>query len=749
MRTHARQTSSLAETKTTMGFSSNNVHVDFRAVVSPLEGQPMGHVVSTNPEVTIQSVNVRQDNLTRRCQWSRDRTGAIHILLDEPVAAEYSIYIQGDWWIPDVSPAGRQITLSPFRLTDSTTVSDDLTLVRDSSILVDLVAHPNLQVVSRDGPLGNDDSISQSMATPYTIANLLGDGASDESVTVRLGVNEPAVRGAMLTSLRQSEGRWWADVDYVVTFRHGVPDEFVFDIAPDWGESLEASLPLRANESAATTIVDLPDGRRRLIVRPNLRRNAEGLYLRLVAPVMGLQNVAAPSIYPISHGQTKRFLRLPTSLQGKSVGWETRLATRVGQLPDDLAATVKPLARESERTPQAVQYWELRDVDASATLRRLETSTTKPIVLCSEAELTLTNPTNRGSVNCFIDPVGNTQATVSVPAGVSLVAALVNDAYVRLRPAGRGRFEIPLVPHRITQQVQLIYVSGRVADNRIAHINIEIPEIDSATPYPTLWTIHARDQIHVAGGTTVKQLSLAEARQMQLRFALAAIDQRVERFADYSQPEIRAWFTGWNHKIRRLQELSTASNTVAVGDVTVMALGFLQVDAMLDAVSERLGIRPDVVGGHRVRVPSSDSIERSEHSQPPLAQDGDQVRHYVTSLNGPSLTIVLSPSGRPVWPEWPEWVLRLVLPLLFAAAVQGMIATPSLRGLVTRWSHAVPIILGFLWILYLRFPLVGIALIACGMLLSRTAGRLDPSRKSDSPLTGESTEIRAQEGRRT
>ncbi len=679
LKTFPRRSISVAETSARIVYSATTASIDFEARIAPLEGQHFLHQLAAPPAVEIQSLEVEEEGVRQPISWTRDDTGMIHIMLDSAVGGKHQIHLKGS--LP-LSNWGRN-EVPMITVSNGQIWSHEITIWRDSTVSVELLVEESLQPLS----LSEEGTEEQGL---YLVAALLSDGESRPQAIVNLQPNQPNVQGQLATIMRNTAGRWWADVDWSLTFTGGVPDEFVLESTPDWGEALEIRPPVEAR------MEELRDGRRQIIVRPDLDRTAGEFHLMMSGPLTPAAQVASPSLRLRGHPNVARLLVLPKQVQGHSLNWEVQHATRLEDVSEQFTGP-RIFHRDAD-------CYLLEQADAGGMLPILKSTVRPARLLFADVRLDATDRLTIGDVRLLVHPRGSRFAELRIPPGCTIVATLVDERLAETSSIDDELLRVSLGPSQLPQQIRLLWrLDSQAVKSQRATRTLSVPTLASSDASENLWSLSRGQTVTAADPTNLRTLSHDEALRLRLGVYEATLGEAGDALSNYSTEELAAWFARWAKTILALAfECDAAANDAThEHELTMRVAGSLRRDAM------RLGLSETDVPA-LLDLDLSETLEVSEIS-------GATPDHttYASSTESSRELRVIADEAQPARRAKQRSVFAMLL--LIGVAACCVTATPAIRSQLTRWLHLVPITIGFLWIVLLRIPTLGWLLILVGL----------------------------------
>ncbi len=564
LRTFPRRSISLAETSSRIVYSAAAADIHFEARIAPLEGQHFLHQLAAPPELVIHSLEVEEEDVRQPVSWTRDDSGMIHIMLEAAVGGAHQIHLhaslpRGEWGetdVPIVTVGNGQIA------------SHEITILRDSTVSVELLVEESLQPLLLDGN-------GSAEAGLYLVASLLSDGEARPQAIVDVQPNHPDVRGQLVTTMRNTAGRWWADVDWSLAFTGGVPDEFVMESTADWGDTLHIEPPVD------NRVEDLPDGRRQIVVQPRLDRATRDFRLRMSAPLTLSSQVVSPRLRLLDHPHVERLLVLPRHTQGNPLAWELTAATRMSDVPESL--------QKIAASVDDAEWYVLQQANAAASLPTQRSTVQPAKLLLADIRLDATDKLTIGDVRLLIHPRGSSFAQLHIPAGCQVVATLVDDRLAETSPLHDGSLRVCLGPSQLPQEIRVLCrLDGRATHTQRLTRTIEVPSLASNDVPTNLWSLARGPAITAAEPKSVQSLSAHDATLLRLNTYQTAIGEAGEALTNYSTDEIETWFSGWASRILALAFVcdTDGDNPTNDHDLTIRVAGGLRKDALRLGVDE-------------------------------------------------------------------------------------------------------------------------------------------------------------------
>lgn len=674
IKTYPRGSRANADSQTIVTYDHEQTSLRYVANVSTIEGLQFQHRLSAPKKMQVTDIAVEVAGNTVPIHWTQAKDGELRVFIYNPTSGAHRLIVQGTITRPtDADPTA---PLPVIHLQDCILNELETQIRRRTTARVTIVDSPALQR-SPEGPSANEreDGI--------LVSTLLGDGTAPLTAAVKVIDNRPTINSRLFTTLKQENGIWWSEIKYKCEFQDGTPDQFRFRIPEGWGESME-TIP-----ATEWDLIPSAAGELQLVVFPEIPDGATSWQFIMRSPLESNQRPTMPLLFPIGNSETLRWLNVPHRIDGQRVAWDLR-----GSKPVKAPAAIR--ARKNTRT------YRLVNDRASGELRRIESPSENPLVLAEQISIQIADNGCFGTATWDVDPGGTRTATIIVPRECTLVAVTVDDALAKFVPIiddeePLRQFQIELGGMRLSQEVEAVFTSTKTTSPLVA------PHLTSDKPHERVWQVSsdslARPLLFSSGS---RRMTPDAFFKFALNSKMRAINSPNQDTSDYSTAELTAWFRRWQKAVYDVSKVAEddGSPRTNVNDIqqqlqtATYRLGISEEVAQLNAADTRTSRLPAKTLRARVEV-----RKRATEKRAFLRTAGDEVRFAKPRLGAH----VLSRFG-----------FTLVL-ILLSAAMLRVIALPSWRGVALRWIHGLLALVGFFWIVCLKWPIVGVVLISAAV----------------------------------
>ena len=496
--------------------------------------------------------------------------------------------------------------------------------------------------------------------SPRVVSTLQTNAEAPASLSVSVVDYRPVVTGRMVTALRFAQGRWWADADVDLSFPLGVPDQLTLELDDVWG--IPEFDGFSGWEARWTE-----ENRRQLELWPPVHTSERRVRGRLTAPVASSSVVETPKMRVRHHPDVDRYVVVPTEIAGRRLDWRQD-RTRVTTLPD--------VPNDADQ-----QVFRLTDAASALRLPTRRRVANPPVVLFSESRWWLDEAGAVGDVRLVVNPRGSRESHFRVPETCQLKRILVEGRTAMTSWEAEG-LRVSWGPSHLPQSLRMLVRIPREESSE--RISLTFPTMDGI-PTAHQWSVASREPLRVEAVGTSENLpaSVAATRRKQ-RYVAAW--EHADVVTECDEGELRAWIGARAGELWQLD----ADDAIAPKNAAT-------IERLLRKFSlENQQATPD--------AQSNAATRRSpETSTLPF-----QI-HLTTSVPALPLTLHRAASSSPARRNRWAALLALACGLLLALSTTAQLSWKCLR-------FVLPAVLGLVWILYLRFPLLGAFWIGLSML---------------------------------
>jgi hypothetical protein len=494
--------------------------------------------------------------------------------------------------------------------------------------------------------------------------------------------NRPKTFCRSLVALRRAGGKWNVEAALRTEVADGELDELWLDISDRLVE------PFQLDPPADYAVQTVPgQARRRLVIRPARPLSGQTTFvLRAPLATPTGEPVAVADVVPLEMDDLEHYLVVPVQAEGQRFVWQPS-GVQGASLPDE--PSLPPVGDEAV-------VWRVVAPRYAVSLRLSESLAAVPAqVHLADIHLAWdASGACRGLAAFDLEPAGLSSCLLELPAPYRLVQARVGGLPATLIALDSDRWRLALGPAQLPQRVEVLF-DGRLELHDAARRTLAAPRLAGVSVERTLWTLYPPPG---EGLHHVPSENITAASQQLSRYEAAS--RMLERGADVvveqSRQDIERWYLPWARRLAVLRESLLAASRglpLAPSDLERMeAVARQQQD-----VEQRLkvahlpGLAPTSPGAR----------ELWELVQPGRAS---VVRRTFTGAGAGKIDLEIEPP--PSSPRNLRWLAAVAFALaaviLFALAWRG-----RLGDWLLRWPHAVGVLAGLAWWLWLTPSALG------------------------------------------
>jgi len=507
------------------------IQVQFEAEIDTTSSVTFEHRLVAPPELVVDEISVLEDGVERASRWSQLDTGELIVFLSGPATGKQSLELRG--WLPVAkSPS---VVLPRIAVEAAATSDDRITLLRDSSVGVEVQDAKGLEPIARDDRVSTKD---------YPVGSWRVIDASPAARMV-IQPNEPRVDLLQLTTMRREATGWTAEVELIYTVAEGALDTLRFEVPRSW------SGPFTLSPALDREVLDIPQQDQQLLVVRPRSPVEDTLRLKISGPLNLTtgQLVNWSGAKPLVRGNVERYIRLPRAWGQQQIAWDTE-GLRPAELPE--VFTLAPAGEQFEThrvvsMPMSVRLQLLQGRAATAQVR-----------LADHAIVWMGEDRWIGRSRFDVAPSGLDGLTLQVPADCQVIQLKVEGFAQTPLPTSDNRLRVPLLGDQ-PQQLELVYSAP--ADALKSSLGaIEVPAIDGVPVVNTTWTLTTTADdcfVRPLEGRVVDDYRLAILRlQTTLAMIEETTDDPLAREAgerDLVYWQRRAWTERWHAELHRIQ----------------------------------------------------------------------------------------------------------------------------------------------------------------------------------------------------
>jgi len=470
----ARQTLSISadESQAQLRFEAQLSAADERSTAA---GFTCRHRLRVPPELHVESVSLLQDGIERVSRFSRESSGELTVFLASPVVGSQHLTLNA--WLP-IKQLGR-MRLPRIELLSAERRETTIVIYRQPAVHVTLDELHSLTAAPLPPaplPLGvSEASIAGRPVAAFTAQT------DDYGATLVISQNRPRVHSTVISSVSQESASWQGRIEYRCVVTDGSLDTIRLKLPAEW------TGPFEMSAGAGIATMETQDDERRLIVRP--KAAIEGEY-RFTArgPLRSSfsERFTFPTLITGPQEESAAFVLLPVNVRNQHVAWQV-LGLRPERMPDDVAPSALVQAHENYR---------LLEPTASARLLRRGATGGETRIVHSDVQVAWSdNALLRGVARFEVEPVGQTECALRLPADAKVLELRVAGLVVTALPAAEG-WRVPLDGSAATQTVEVVFSGSQVKQTLTGEVELTAPWLVGPKTERTTWTVFAP---HAAG----------------------------------------------------------------------------------------------------------------------------------------------------------------------------------------------------------------------------------------------------------
>lgn len=672
--TRPREPQTIVEQTLALSFAKEHTDLDYHAELLTSGGSHFQLQLTAPPKFTIDRLSLLEDDVERAARWSQEddgRSTRITVFLSGPVAGRQALSLSG------------RVQSSPRRSTVLPWIAIERAQVRTA--ILHLYRQPAVRLKPLHGPGLVDWQEPPAEARPPQWGRLLQslrvEGGQPPKTALNVNLNQPKVNVEQVTWLYRGAESWNAQIECRLVVSGGVLDELRFD-APD-----ALAGPYQVSPPATVTVIDTPDDRRQLIVRPAAALDGE-VHLRLGSSVTiaAGERVVVPRVTIIDLKDVKRFVALAKEVQGQVVAWETQ-----GFSPSTLPEGLVPPA---EAGPSLI--YEVTDEPSQAVMRTPEHAGGVARVHLADVHVAWqSDGSYRGAVAFDLEPGRLSECPLWMPQGACLLQVTVADVPVSPLSDGADAWRIPLGAARLPQRVEVTYAGTLPPGVSAARRRFDAPMPGNLPVLQTLWTVAGPESFE-AGVLEGGETSPAWSGELARLKSAATMLQLSAAFGDDDPRKSSRSYLPWARRLSAAQrgverELPPAARTAPMRAAAVEAQTIAQEQRQL---AERLGTT-DLLA----RAAAEATVADKPYELAVCGLHREQtVARYAFPEGVGSLTLECRRVEHGGLAQ--RWLLAIGLAVAVLLAVIG-VRRPRFRWWLKKWPASVGVGLGLAWWLWL------------------------------------------------
>ena len=652
----------------------------YRADIEVSSGYVFQHWFDVPTGFEMDRASVRFEGKQRDLRWSRAPSGRLTVFLEGPELGSHQIEVRGS--LPTQTSAN--IPLPSIRLEQAQLAQNRFIVARREGVFARLENHGELQSVE----------FPDNIELPKNSRLVEVVDAAEAEVESRLAVqaSTPLVRGTQVVSLVHNSDAWVAELACSLEVQDGNLDVLRFDTPVEWSEELEI------DEGFEYELIPLPgQNRQRLMVRlPDDVEQPVRFRIRGPLTILAGDRVRAPRIELLDVPELQQFVVVPTHIQAQPIAWNTLWLRRLS-LPEGISGWLRsPQRTASYQVFGSPFQAELRSVQQVEGVRRVQLADHRVSWGC--------DGTTCGVASFYLHPAGEATCQLTLPVDHQLVHATVDGLVAVRKQAGERNWSLMLGPEQLPQRVEVVY-TGHVNGNPPRRF--EGPIIDGWPVQRTLWTVRGPQTSASWAGRIPGASTRLDLEMSRLLATTRMVDLASSVIAETSPDEIENWYYPWALRLATLRGRINRWNVSAKASGHADAARLAAIDRDQALTAGNLGVQEAhqrAWSTSRTAVDSGDLwmlVGASDQASIHASIDGDRLTFRPGYGAGPSIGFVM------------RGVLALVIlgGTLFVYRSGAPVATVAIET-AQRWPHAIGVVFGLAWGMWLSPSLAGWIIVA-------------------------------------
>ncbi len=697
-----------------------HVHIGFEAKINQTSGSWLSHRLWLPEYFLVESISVtRQINEeTIPVRWSRVNRSQIVLFAGQPLDGAHTLEVHG---FVEASREG-ELTLPAISLVGTERDELHVDLTREADVLVSWEKN---QQASQDSLLATQRRTDTKIPAGKWSWRLSGAKAIE---TLFLEKNDQQFSADTLTTISQGTNGWKASLHATIHVQKGVLSQVTLSV-PSGFRQPQLLKPEGLHQQGK--VRETASGRQItfLLLEPVKARKSFELEIAGELDLPANQQLEVPHLQLMGSIHGKRYLLLPTNIQGRSVAWEwgdlkpTSLPNSLTQMVESQENTRLLLVKSNQFFAREQSYQgplrnaKLRYALISGTLDRGGQ-------LSATAEL-------------VIQPGRATHCTLRLPEGAELEQLVTGDRRMRREKVGNRSWRVLLGPPFLPRKIKVVYQLK--TELNAQSVRLSTPEIligDRPLPAPqTLWKIRLTGGLRLGGALAGRSLSLEQFARSAHQLPLGAIEASRLLALELPLLEGRAWFRPWQLSTQKAWDewraLEPSANTILNDSAPLLLGNETQSEEHVEAWSalvDKLGYPETSAGEPLLSVSYPPALPvRSTSLKSSFGY------HFISDREGQLIVATQTTTNGRFW----VWLLVGLIGGVGFALVRQLQTSEGLREKMDERSSLLIIAAGFFWWIFLAPSVLGLLLVVL-VLASKTFRRgrtiWERRRKGNPPL---------------
>ena len=504
--------------------------------------------------------------------------------------------------------------------------------------------------------------------------------ASEETIPpIEVRANDKQLQAELVNVVSRENGIWQQSVNVRCQVEDGMLDAFHFELPSSWASRL-------SGPTGSVSIGKSPtQGMSRVEIWPPTPVNE--ILLSGAIPTTPGEPLSVPNIRLLEDGEIRRYLYLPTRVDGQIVQWTTK-----NLIPRPINEPAPPAVQT-----EAYNLYEISGPEFQAERLPLRTPVAEPRIHLAEIRVAMDGRYRfYGQAIFDLQPGGMNECGIKIPNELRIASVSVENVAVSTR-LKNDLSVVKLASSDLPQRIVVLFEQKSLEQPQVVS-KISAPSIiDPESPTEpvqvlnTMWIVQAPHS-HPVKLSGIDQASLrtrSELELAQLQHLSEMIGITSQDATDFTREELNHWYAAWGERyyaaLRRVQ-FNPSNATQATTNPIVSLLS----DEHLNHVEALEVPERDTELANRIPF---DAVDAWTTSHPNHAEG----RSILVAGDLPSIAIQPASTG------FSGFQLRLGLATLMGLVGFGIIARIRREHLENiRWLFAFGVLIGLFWWLWLQ-----------------------------------------------
>jgi hypothetical protein len=655
--------------------------------------------------MSIDGIAVSDRRRESALRWARVDETHVNIFFRERMDSAYRVQLKGT--VP--APVGAVVSLPRVTAITTSSTLQTVQLYREEDVVVETSGLSDTEPLPRE--LGEP-------SPPAWMVRLVGayrlDQSASDRVGLKIGPQVVQLSGSTLVSLTRDADTWSAGFSGRLTVEKGQLDTLKLRAPASWSGpfAIESDVPAALQLESADQ--QGASGTSLLIRFDEPIDTGKSIDLRVSGPLVqpAQSPVSTPEITPEPAVDGKRFLLVPSTIDGQPIAWN-ETGVRPAELPKDL--------RAAGRSGAGAKALQVVDSQFSVTVR--PSTTSRPPAQARLVDTTIWE----GATGCrlietrwVLSMPASSEGILQLPRDQELVSVHLDEGPATIQPLDAGRWRISLGPDPLPQMLEIRSLVRAAEDRR----KIRRPLLFvGRRPIPVEFSVWSIGQLfptarpRIVGAATVTE---AEQAAFRLERLVSIAEAVMPAAVELPQPDGYHWFRAWADRLLVLRQPAEENRR------TVTARSVSQVSPSAEELLTRAAERVDrwilqgnelLADGGLAKV-SMSAAERAGAGQAVALHPG----RWIYCLAAGDASELIVDSGPLALSRRQLRILGLLAVCGTLAATLWLMGRPAAIDLLYRWPQAIAFLIGVLYWSWLRPSWLGLLIAAASFVLAWWTG---------------------------